>query len=156
MVLKMKEMGLKEGVWMPTSLLQMGTPCLRVPLCSTALSFKEDEPCSKAALPCNNEKMRPFLQTQHVIRLGSAGRARTAPFFTESQWPFFLSPAWRGDCSRCSGLPANCPPQVKHRCVLIDTPVVHGWILLASGLKAVYSQTSSSLIYVIKSEMHGE
>lgn len=77
---------------MPTGLLQsqdarampqMGTPYLQVPLCLIALSFKENEPCSKAALPCNDE-MCPFLQTQHVmcnIRLGSAGRARTAPIF---------------------------------------------------------------------------
>lgn len=47
----------------------------------TALGFKENEPCSKAALPRNNVKMCPFLQTQCAIRLGSAGRARSAPGF---------------------------------------------------------------------------
>jgi len=45
----MKEMGLKEGIWMPTGLLQlwdaravpqMGTPCLQVPLCSQHLASK--------------------------------------------------------------------------------------------------------------------
>lgn len=72
MALKMKEMGLTEGIWMPTGLLQprdaqavpqMGIPCLQVPLCSTALSFKENEPCSKADLPCNSEKMCLFTDT---------------------------------------------------------------------------------------------
>lgn len=110
----MKEMGLKEGMWMPTGLLQlwdawavpqMGTPCLQVPLCSQHLASKRTSLAARLPFLVTTWKCVPFYRHNVLSDWDQRAGQDLLLVFTASQWPFFLSPAWRGDCSRCSGLP---------------------------------------------------